>query len=166
MNKLDPKYVSGLIEGEGCFCITISKHKTKKTGFDPRLMFEVEMIIEDKQLLEKLQRTLGCGYVYTLNYERYGWRPHVKYAVKSFRDIHGKIIPFFKKYKLIGKKRKDFELFCQASEIFEKKLHLTEVGIKDLRKIQSKMNLRRKLKQSSAKVRENRAPGGERNIDK
>ena len=146
MIKLNPKYVSGLIEGEGCFCITISKHKTKRLGVDPRLMFEVEMIIDDKPLLEKLQNTLGCGHIYILNYKRYGWRPHVKYAVKSFKDIQKIIIPFFKKHKLVGKKSKDFDYFCKASKIFEKKLHLTEKGIKDLGEIQSKMNLRRKLK--------------------
>ena len=168
MKKLNPNYVTGLVEGEGCFCITISKHKTKRLGIDPRLMFEMEMIIDDKPLLEKLQYTLGCGGIYILNYERYGWRPHVKYAVKSHKDMFEIIIPFFKKNKLKGKKKKDFEYFCDASEIFRKKEHLTKEGIEILRDIQSKMNLRNKLKlkQSSAKVRENRVPGGERSVDK
>lgn len=164
MKSLNPWYVTGLIEGEGCFCINISKHKTKKTGFDARLMFEVEMIIDDKPLLEKLQKHFKCGHIYVLNYERYGWRPHVKYAVKSYKDIRDKVIPFFKKYELRGKKKKDFDYFCQAISIFETKDHLKIDGVKKLREIQSKMNLRRKLKQSSAKVRENRVPGGERSI--
>lgn len=164
MSKLNPKYVSGLIEGEGCFCITISKHKTKILGVDPRLMFEVEMIIDDKPLLEKLQQTLKCGNIYILNYKRYGWRPHVKFAVKSQKDIFEKIIPFFRKNPLIGKKKKDFEYFCQAAEIFKEKKHLSKGGIDKLIQIQSKMNLRRKLKRSSARVRENRAPGGEKSI--
>ena len=158
---LSPWYITGLIEGEGCFCITISKHKTKRLGLDPRMMFEVEMIIEDKPLLEKLQASLGCGQIYVLSYSRYGWRPHAKFAVKSHKDIFGKIIPFFKKYSLQGKKRKDFEYFCKASEIFLSKEHLTKEGIEKLRVIQSRMNLRKKLKWSSARVRENRAPGGD-----
>jgi len=157
----NPWYTTGLVEGEGCFCITISKHKTKRLGFDPRLMFEVEMIIEDKPLLEKLQARLGCGQIYVLSYFRYGWRPHAKFAVKSHKDIFGKIIPFFKKYPLQGKKRRDFEYFCKASEIFLSKEHLTKEGIEKLRGIQSRMNLRKKLKWSSARVRENRAPGGD-----
>lgn len=161
MKNLHPDYVTGLIEGEGCFCITISKHKTKKLGVDARMMFEVEMIIDDKSLLEKLQKTFGCGYIYVLNYERYGWRPHAKYAVKSHKDIQEKIIPFFRKHPLLGKKRKDFEYFCKANEVFLRREHLTREGIKKLRKIQSQMNIRQKLGQSSAKVRENRAPGGE-----
>ena len=143
--EFDPWYITGFVEGEGCFCVSISKHKTKRLGFDARLMFEIEMIIDDKPLLLGLQRYFDCGYVYTLNYQRYGWRPHVKYAVKSQKEIFDKVIPFFRKFPLKGKKRKDFELFCQASEIFKTKKHLTEGGLKKLREIQLKMNIRRKL---------------------
>ena len=143
---LDPWYVTGFVEGEGCFCVSISKHKTKRLGLEARLMFEIEMIIDDKPLLEKLQNYFDCGQIYILNYERYGWRPHVKYAVKSQRDVIEKIIPFFRKYPLKGKKKKDFEYFCSAAEMFKSKEHLTEEGIKKLRKIQLKMNIRRKLK--------------------
>lgn len=159
--KLKPWYITGLIEGEGCFCITISKHKTRTLGFDPRLAFEVEMIIEDKPLLESLQETFGCGQIYVLNYERYGWRPHVKYVVKNHKDITKIIIPFFKKYRLQGKKRHDFEYFCQAADIFRSNKHLLKEELEELREIQSKMNLRNRLKWSSAKVRENREPGGD-----
>lgn len=159
--KLRPWYVVGLVEGEGCFCIVISKHKTRRLGFDPRLIFEIEMIIDEKPLLENIRETLNCGEIYILNYQRYGWRPHVKFAVKRYKDIAKKIIPFFKNYQLQGKKKKDFDFFCQAAEIFQKNEHLTLEGIEKLRIIQSKMNLRRKLKQSSARVRENRAPGGD-----
>lgn len=146
MKSLNPWYVSGLIEGEGCFCITISRHKTKKLGVDARIIFEIEMIIDDKPLLEKLRRFFNCGHIYVLNYERYGWRPHVKYAIKSYKEIKDIIIPFFKRYKLQGKKAKDFEFFCQAAILFEKKEHLTQKGVKKLRKIQKGMNIRRRIK--------------------
>lgn len=86
----------------------------------------------------------------------------MKFAVKKLEDIQRRIIPFFQKYQLQGKKKRDFDLFCQAAKIFGSKGHLTKRGLSKLRQIQSKMNLRRKLKWSSAKVRENRAPGGER----
>ena len=161
---LEPWYVTGLVDGEGCFCITLAKHKTTKTRLDPRLLFEMEMIIGDLPLLEELREFFDCGNIYILNYERYGWRPHAKFAVKSLKDIQGKIIPFFMKYPLQGKKRKDFDYFCTASQLFADKAHLTLKGIRDLKKIQARMNLRKKLKLagSSAKVRENRAPGGVR----
>ncbi len=145
-SSLNPWYVTGLIEGEGCFCISISTHKSTRVGFEARLMFEVEMIIDDQPLLKKLQQTMGCGHLYVLNYERYGWRPHVKFAVKSHKDINTKVIPFFTKYPLVGKKRKDFKLFCEANELFNNKEHLTLKGIMKLRRIQGKMNQRKTLK--------------------
>jgi hypothetical protein len=40
---------------------------------------------------------------------------HVKFAVKSIRDIQTKAIPFFKKYPLCGKKRKI--LFSSARQM-------------------------------------------------
>ncbi len=159
---LNPWFVVGLIDGEGCFCITVSRHKTKRLGLDPRLMFEVEMIIEDKPLLERLQAFFNCGSIYELKYTRYGWRPHAKFAVKSHKDIVEKIVPFFEKYPLQSKKAKDFAYFCEAVELFKQKEHLSIEGINKLRQIQSRMNMRKKDKWSSAKVRENRAPGGDR----
>lgn len=158
---LNPWYLSGLVDGEGSFCVTISKHKTKKLGFDPRLSFEIEMIIEDKPLLEEVKNTLKCGNVYTLSYERYGWRPHAKFSTKSQKEIFGKIIPFFKKYPMQGKKNKDFIYFCQAADLFKSKQHLSIEGINKLREIQAKMNLRKKVKWSSARMRENRESGGD-----
>ena len=161
---LNPWYITGLVEGEGCFCISISKHKTNKIGLEVRPMFEVEMVIEDKPLLEKVKEHFKCGQIYELSYERYGWRPHVKYAVKSQKEIKEKIIPFFEKYPPVGKKKKDFKYFCKAFKIIDERKHLTKEGIALLREIQSKMNLRSRLKWSSARVRENRAPGGDRDL--
>jgi hypothetical protein len=144
--KLNPWYIVGFIEGEGCFAITISKHKTKRLGKDARLVFEVELRGDDKPILEKIKDYFGCGYLVGLNYERYGWMPHVKYAVHSFKEIKRVIIPFFKKYPLKGKKEKDFLLFCKAAKIFEKGGHLTERGIEKLKVLRSQMNEHRQFR--------------------
>lgn len=144
MAKIDPWYIAGFIEGEGSFGIIISKHKTKRLGFDARLSFEIELRGDDRKILEEIQSHLGCGHIYELKYERYGWMPHAKYSIRKRNDIRDKLVPFFKKYPLRGKKAKDFVLFCQAlEEIFEKKKHLTMEGINRLREIRRFMNKRR-----------------------
>ena len=140
MVTLNPWYIVGFIEGEGCFAITISKHKTKKLGFDARMVFEIELRGDDKQILEEIKNYFGVGHIYNLNYERYGWFPHVKYAVHNLQDIKQRIIPFFKKYPLRGKKAKDFKVFCQALNIFEKKEHLTIQGLDKLKNLRKYMN--------------------------
>lgn len=140
MRNINPWYIVGFVEGEGCFAITISKHKTKRLGKDARLIFEIELRGDDRPILETIKNYFGCGYLVNLNYQRYGWKPHVKYAVHSFKEIKRRIVPFFKKYPLKGKKGKDFLLFCQTIEIFSKKRHLTQEGINELEKIRQGMN--------------------------
>ena len=142
---INPWYLVGFTEGEGCFAIIITKHKTKKTKKDAYLCFEIELRADDRPILELIQKRLNCGRIVALNYQRYGWKPHVKFVVKKQQDIFFKVIPFFKQFPLKGKKAKDFELFCQAAHIFRKKEHLSEEGINRLLKIREFMNNRRPI---------------------
>lgn len=142
---LSPWYIVGFTDGEGCFAILISKHKTKKSGRDANLCFEIELRGDDKPILELIQKRFDCGRIVELRYDRYGWKPHVKFVVRKQSDILYKVIPFFKRFPLKGKKGKDFELFCQAAEIFRTKEHLSQEGIEKLIHIREFMNNRRPM---------------------
>jgi len=142
---ISPWYIVGFTEGEGCFAINISKHQTKKAGRDACLCFEIELRGDDRPILEKIRQRLDCGQIVDLKYERYGWKPHVKFVVRKQNDLFFKVVPFFKQFPLQGKKKKDFELFCEAVKMFRKKEHLTESGIKKLEKIREFMNERRPM---------------------
>lgn len=77
---LDPNYIVGFVDGEGCFCISINKPLSVRP--EVRLFFEIELREDDLPILQSIQKVLGCGQIYTLRYERYEkWRPHVKYKV-------------------------------------------------------------------------------------
>jgi len=142
---VSPWYITGFTEGEGCFAILISKHATTKTRRDANLCYEIELRADDRPILELIQKRLQCGRIIELRYERYGWKPHVKFVVRKQHDIFFKVIPFFRAYPLKGKKGKDFMLFCQAAEVFRKKLHRTEKGIAMLENIRRFMNERRPM---------------------
>ncbi|KUK79198.1 MAG: Ribosomal protein 3/homing endonuclease-like fusion protein [Microgenomates bacterium 39_7] len=137
---LNPSYVAGFVDGEGCFTIVISKHKQKRLGLDARLHFEIELRADDEEILRRIQKTLQCGRIYHLDYSKYGWAPHVEYKVSSIKDLTQKVIPFFKNHPLQAKKKHSFECFCQAAEIFQRKEHLTLNGINKLRNIRKNMN--------------------------
>ena len=139
--KLPGDYIAGFIDGEGCFTIVISKHSTKKLGLDARLHFQIELRIDDLEILQAIQETIDCGKIYTLNYEKYGWHPHVELKVSSLQEITEKLIPFLSHYPLRAKKRHSYRLFLQAVEVFRKKEHLTLTGIEKLRTIRSEMNI-------------------------
>lgn len=160
--KLPGDYVAGFIDGEGCFVIVISSHKTKKLRRDARVSFQIEVRDDDSEVIKNIQETLGCGHIYHLSYERYGWKPHVKLMVSRINDLTTKIIPFFTRYPLRAKKRHSFKLFCQAVSVIEAKRHLTQEGIDELLQIRSRMNKYSKKYRASARVRENRVPSWEK----
>jgi hypothetical protein len=134
-SKLNPYYVSGLVDGEGCFSVTFNRHKNNRK-LEVRLIFEIELREDDKEILERVRETLGCGNLYHLTYERYKkWKPHYKYKVSNLKDITQKIIPFFKKYPLQAKKKYSFRLFYKVSELMLAKHHLTDEGIDEIKKM-------------------------------
>lgn len=127
-SMLDPNYIVGFVDGEGCFCITVNKNGSRLP--EVRLIFEIELREDDEAILEKIKATLGCGNIYRLEYEKFDkWQPHVKYKVSNFSDIRNKIIPFFRSYPLQAKKKLQFEKFCEVAEMIERKEHLTATGI-------------------------------------
>ena len=132
-SKLNPYYLTGLVDGEGCFCVSFNKHKNNRL-LEARLLFEIELREDDKEILERVKETLDCGNIYYLNYEGHRkWRPHYKYKVSNIKDISTKIIPFFQKYPLQAKKKHSFEKFCIAARLILAKRHLTNNGVEKIR---------------------------------
>ena len=133
---LNPHYVVGFVDGEGCFSITLNRNSGRLP--EVRLIFEIELREDDLPILEKIQEVLDCGKIYRLEYARYErWSPHVKLKVSNFEDISKKMIPFFTKYPLQAKKALQFEKFCLVAEMIGRKEHLTEKGVKRIRKIKA-----------------------------
>ncbi len=136
-SKLNPNYICGLVDGEGCFCISFNNHKNGR--IEVRLLFEVELRADDLEILKRLKTTLECGNIYKLDYMRYQkWKPHCKYKVSNIVDITQKVIPFFKKYPLQAKKKISFKSFCKAAELITAKMHLTNNGVTQIRKLRVK----------------------------
>ena len=133
--KLNFSYIVGFVDGEGCFSITINKHRKKE---EVRLLFEIELREDDLEILKRIQYTLKCGNIYHLRYKRYQkWKPHYKYKVSNFSDIKTKIIPFFRKYPLQAKKKHSFEKFCLVAEMIRRKQHLSVQGIQKIKGIRN-----------------------------
>lgn len=134
---LDPHYVTGFVDGEGCFSITISRRRFRNP--EVRLKFEIELREDDEEILNKIRKVFKCGYIYRLEYEKYSkWRPHVKYQVSSFKDIKEKIIPFFIKYPPQAKKKNQFKTFLEVAKMMDEGNHKTPEGIEVIRCLRNK----------------------------
>jgi hypothetical protein len=150
MKKLHPQYIVGFVDGEGCFCVSIARHKTLKRRKEVRAEFEIELRKDDEDIINKIQNTLGCGRVYTLNYERYGWGAHLKYKVSSVKELWKYIIPFFDAYPLQAKKRLVYKRFRQIVKLMIEKQHLTDAGFNRI------VTLREEMRNFSKKHYRNR----------
>lgn len=136
---LDPYWFSGFTSAEGCFWIYIFKSTTTKTGKAVNLIFTISQHARDEQLIKSFIEYLGCGKFY-LNKEA------VYIRVTKYSDIYDKIIPFFKKYPIMGVKAIDFKDFCIVADMMKDKKHLSKQGLDLIQKIQTGMNTGRPIK--------------------
>jgi len=126
--KLNPHYVSGFIDGEGSFSVSIGKHKTLRRGYEVRPEFEIELRKDDQEILERILITIGTGRIYDCSYDRYGWYPHAKYKVTSIWDMKENLFPFLDAYPLQAKKAKSYALFKEIVLMVCDKKHLSDAG--------------------------------------
>ena len=169
--KLSPDYVVGFIDGEDSFSVSINKHKTLRSGIEVKPEFEIELRADDREILERIVITIGCGTIYDCSYERYGWFPHVKLKVTSARELREILFPFIDQHPLQAKKAKVYELFREIVLLVRAKEHLTEAGCEKIFELRNQM---RKLGKKhnylvnfdpaleTARIRENRLSSGVR----
>lgn len=157
---LDPQYVAGFIDGEGSFVVSFGRHKTLKRGIEIRAEFTIELRADDKDILCRILKTIGCGRIYDASYEKYGWYPHVKYKITSTKDMELFLIPFLDRTPLQAKKREVYKVFRQIILMMRRKEHLTDAGFKKIRKLRHEYRKYGKKRLETARVRENRLPRG------
>ena len=138
--RLNPYWLVGFTDGEGCFSISIFKNKTLKSGYQVFPEFVLTQGAKSLDVLEKVQSFFDCGKIY----ENKRYDNHIeslfRYCVRNKNDLRLKICPFFDKYPLQTAKKNDFLLFKQALQIIEKGEHLTETGFQTIQFISSQMN--------------------------
>jgi hypothetical protein len=136
---IDPFWLAGFTDAEGCFSVTIFKSKTSKFGRAIKLSFIITQSIRDEFLIKSLVEYFGCGYT------SLDPRGTIDFKVSGFSSIKNIIIPFFNKYCLHGNKILDFSDFSKIVALMENKIHLTEKGLDEIKKIQNTMNTNRKI---------------------
>jgi hypothetical protein len=139
--SITPAHIAGLVVGEGCF-YTESRPDEKYTlGWRIRPAFCMEMRADDIGALECVREQLGCGHIYHLDFGRYkgyadrSWHPHAKYRVTRLVDLYGKVVPYFRRHQLFGRKATAFGLFAEIVEGLYQRAHRTEQGLEEMRRL-------------------------------
>ena len=132
---MNPWFLTGLTDGDGCFCISIIKDNKYRLGWYVKQSFTIALHEKDKALLQQIQSYFGgAGNIHKSGPQLLQFRVH------SVKDL-ATIIDYFDKYPLITQKRSDYQLFKQAWELIKRKEHLTQQGLEKLVSIKASMNL-------------------------
>jgi hypothetical protein len=104
-------YITGFVEGEGCFSVSFSRRPKLLTNIEVRPSFSVSQHERSLGVLQMIHSVFGCG---TIRYSRSD--QNYKYEVRSINDLLRVVIPFFEAYPLFGAKGDDFIKFKQVCE--------------------------------------------------
>lgn len=133
--KIDPYFITGLVEAEGSF--SINKHKDNRAKYKVNigLSFRITMLSNEIELLNMVKVFFGCGH---LSLE--DKRGAITFAVRDINSINNSIIPHFNNYPLRGTKHLDFLSFKKALDLINSKEHLIKEGIDKIIRISNSMN--------------------------
>jgi hypothetical protein len=121
-------YIVGLVDGEGCFSISVKKQDDTKFGWVIDPVFHVTQRREHHQILEILKAVFKCGRITPKSGQE---DAVLQYIVDARKHLVEKIVPFFKKHKPIVK-WKEFEIFAEVVEALEKGEHKNASSFKKL----------------------------------
>jgi LAGLIDADG endonuclease len=133
---LDPWFVTGLTEGEGCFCVSFAIREKLRTGLEVRPSFALSLNQRDLDVLEDLQAFFGCGWIRESRADR-----TFKFESRSTRELHQRIVPHFESYPLRGSKARSFQGFAQVCQMIGQGDHLRRDGLREIIAIAFEMNL-------------------------
>ena len=68
--QLESQWITGFVDGEGCFHVGINANHEMSAGFQVLLEFTVVQHRRDLQILNALKAHFGCGVVRTNHGER------------------------------------------------------------------------------------------------
>ena len=132
--KLDAQWITGFVDGEGCFHVGINPHGEMTAGFQVLPEFTVVQHERDVQVLHALKAHFGCGVVRVNHGDR------MAYRVRSVKHLLEHIVPFFVKHPLKTRKNVDFLKFRDVLLLMDAGKHLTAEGIEQIRSIAHQMN--------------------------
>jgi hypothetical protein len=146
---LDPWFVTGLTDGEGCFCVSLAIRAKLRTGLEVRPSFSLSLNERDLGLLEGLQAFFGCGWIRESKTDR-----TFKYEVRAIGDLSGLILPHFERFPLRGYKAGSCAGFSRVCQTVVQGDHLQRDGMRVIVDLAYQINLgrRRHSKASLLKV--------------
>lgn len=129
-------YITGFVDGEGCFLVSFSLRKKMKLGIEVRSSFSVSQHKRSQDIILFLQQFFNCGGIRFSKKDQ-----NYKFEVRNINDLIKIIIPHFRKYPLRTSKKEEFERFAKICELIYSNHHLSKEGLKEILLLSQKLNI-------------------------
>ncbi len=143
---VEPGWVTGFVDGEGCFSISLvrqpdrGKRKGYRTGYQVAHEFAVTQGAKSISSLRDLREFFGVGSVVVNNRHDDHREALYRYVVRARKELLEVVIPFFQEHPLRTAKRGDFESFVRCVELIALGRHRTHAGVIEILEITQTMN--------------------------
>lgn len=131
-NNLNPNWVTGFIDAEGCFHLSIYRNNLGKWRVTPS--FELGLHVKDLDLLLQIKSFFDNTGKITF------YKNSVNYQIRDISSIMGVIVPHFDNYPLITQKHSDYILFKEAAKLYQDNEHLNKEGLNKILNFKASLN--------------------------
>ena len=128
-------YISGYVDGEGCFTVSIAPRATLLVGWEVRPSLSVSQNGDRAEVLHLVQDQFGCGSIRPDRSDK-----TLKWETRRLEDLLDHVIPHFERYPLLSGKRLDFERFAAICRSMAHGAHRNRVGLCEIVELASEMN--------------------------
>jgi len=124
-------FLAGFALGEASFMIVCRPRADYARRWKLSAAFNVSQM--DRAPLDLFREALACGTMRRAGGGGWYWE------VNKLRDIETRIVPFFRRFPLVGAKAHDFDLFSQAVELLAKDV-MTDADYRQVVLLREQMN--------------------------
>jgi hypothetical protein len=128
-------YVSGYVDGEGCFTVSIAPRAKLLVGWEVRPSLSVSQNGDRAEVLQLIQSLFGCGSIRPDRSDR-----TLKWETRRLEDLLGRVVPHFEQFPLLSGKRRDFERFASVCRLMAGGAHRTTSGLVEIVELVRVMN--------------------------
>lgn len=147
-------YISGFVDGEGCFCVSFQPSNRHRFGWEVRPSFSVSQNADRAQLLSLLLENWRCGSIRPDRSDK-----TVKFEVRKLSDLVEKVIPHFEEWPLLSTKAEDFVSFARVCHLMKLGRHLEQNGFREIVSQAMQMNPTGKRKYREDEILSSLRPG-------
>ena len=140
-------YISGFVDGEGCFCVSFQPSKRHRFGWEVRPSFSVSQNTDRAELLHVIRKKWRCGSIRPDRSDK-----TIKFEVRNIGDLVAKVLPHFRMFPLMSSKKADLNRFEKICGLVSEGRHLEFEGFEQIVRTAMEMNPSGKRKYSGSEI--------------